>query len=157
MVVVVILGVLATVAVPALRASTYGAGANGFANQIDALLDEARMRAVSSRRWQRLVVLAREVRLEEAATTGMDVPTTWRDVRSLPTPSSVEIVALDFVSRLDPGPAPTMGDNLGQDLRLSPDGSATSATIYVQRRGGGEPTRLTLVRATSASFIYSGW
>jgi Tfp pilus assembly protein FimT len=157
LVVVSILAILAAIAVPAIRSSSYGGGVPGFAYQVDGLIDEARMRAVATQRWHRLVVEAGQLTLEQASNEGMDAPTEWAEIRPLNPPGSVEVLALGEVTTLDPGPAPTPGNKLGQAVLFSPDGSASAATIYMQRPGGQDPMRVTVVRATSASYVYSGW
>jgi Tfp pilus assembly protein FimT len=157
MVVVVILGILAAVAIPSLRASSYGGGVLGYAHQIDGLIDEGRARAVATQRWHRLVVQQRTVVLDQASTEGMVEPEEWQEVRYLQARDNVEAYALGATTTLDPGSAPKQGERLGEEILFSPDGSASAATIFLQRAGGVEPMRVTIVRATAASYVYSGW
>jgi Tfp pilus assembly protein FimT len=157
MVVVTILGVLAAIAVPAMKTSSYGGGVPGYAQRVDAVIDEARMRAVASRRWQRLAIWDNRVVLEQATREGMDTPDDWEEVRLLLAPGSAEIVALGPATTLDPGTSPKQGDGLGKALLFSPDGSASPGTIFLQRPNGDDAMRITVVRATSVSYVLNGW
>jgi len=160
MVVLVIVAVIAVVAMPGLRSSTYGGGVPGFANTLDAVIGEARTRAAASRRWQRLVISADDVTYDEATTVGMAAPVAWQEIRVIRPAGSVIIAAGGTTTTLDPGADPALGAGLPLTITFSPDGSATAGTIYLQRTTSSlqaERMRVTVVRATAASYVYNDW
>jgi prepilin-type N-terminal cleavage/methylation domain-containing protein len=157
MVVVVIIGVLAAVAVPALRKSTFGGGAVGYAKSLNALVSDVRLQAVASRRWQNITVSAGGVEHFEGDTTGMAMPANWLSVRVLHVPRDVEVFGVAATTNLVPGDGiPAAGALLGMEILFSPDGSAMPASVYIQGTEGRDPMRVVMYR-TGTSYALDGW
>jgi hypothetical protein len=155
MVVVVILGVLLSLAVVALRTDRSGGGALGYARKVVSAVEDMRLRTISARRWQRLrVVSAGALVHEEATTTGMAVPVDWREVRDMTAPKGVSICGFEAELRLTPNGCPD--GSLTGELRIAPDGMASSpATFYVEdNRRGDDQYRVTVYRATGMPSLY---
>jgi prepilin-type N-terminal cleavage/methylation domain-containing protein len=163
MVVVAIIGALTIVAVVSISSSGYAGTVRGFGDSIAAETEHARMRAVATRKWQRLQVFDGAINRWEARVPGMALPVEpedWVLVRQLHAPPEVQVVALDAATIVQPGATPTAGDGigaLGGVIDFSPDGSAQSATLYLGNAQGSHRARVAIYRATGTAYVYDGW
>jgi prepilin-type N-terminal cleavage/methylation domain-containing protein len=157
MVAMVIIGILAGLAVAKLRKRSYNAGAYAFSQKLYGELEDMRMRAVSTRRHQRLTVSADSVLHEEGVQQGMTTPTTWQTVRIVDAPSGVQIAAMDTTAHVTEGSSvPSVGTGLGGTFTFKPDGSASTGTIFVWETSGQAKARV-LTYITGATYVYTDW
>src|SRR6185503_5955782 len=113
MVVVAITGILASVAVVRVSKASYNAGARGYAQVVLSGIEEMRLRAIASRRWQRMRFYSDSIVHEEASTDGMAEPTAWVRIRTLGAPKGTKIVSTSPRTHiLDGDGAPGEGANL---------------------------------------------
>jgi prepilin-type N-terminal cleavage/methylation domain-containing protein len=156
MVVVAIVGVLVTAAVVSLSPTRYASTARGYADQLAAELD-MRLRAGASRRYQALELDATGARHREASTTGLAAnPAALRylNVAQLPLPAGIELVAMTNQTQIAPlGTTPTGA--LGT-IYFAPDGGGQAATVFVRDEHDNR-YRLTVFRATGATYVFKGW
>jgi prepilin-type N-terminal cleavage/methylation domain-containing protein len=153
MVVVAIVGILAAVATVHVAKASYNAGARGYSQVVLGSLEEMRLRASATRRWQRMRVLPQAIVQEEASTDGMGEPTAWVKLRTLPAPRGVDIVATDARTHVVDGSGPAPGVGLPGEVRFSPDGSGQAFTVFISDRI--DRRRVTVFRATGAAYLYS--
>lgn len=161
MVVVAIVGVLMVVAVLSIKGTTYAGTPLGFAEKIVSEIEQTRLRAISSRRWQRLHVNAYQVNHWEAQTEGMAKPTdpdAWDLVRSTNIAGDIEVAMVDDSTHLyENTNLPAIGDGLGSVIDFAPDGAGSAATIFVRDRSDKQRFRVAIYRATGTAYVYGGW
>jgi prepilin-type N-terminal cleavage/methylation domain-containing protein len=163
-----LLVVVAMIAILASVALTYAGerrpNLRAFAEQIVGEADSARLRAISSRRWQRMGFdgEARRVVVEQALWTGMERPDDdddWVVVTRLEIPQSVVVAAIATSVNLVEGEAiPGEGDGLDEHLYFTPDGSGEPRTVYlrgIHARDGAH--RVVVYRATGTAFAKERW
>jgi prepilin-type N-terminal cleavage/methylation domain-containing protein len=163
MVVVAVIIALSAVAMMTLRSSSQGgAGPIGLTRQIVSELEDMRMRGISNRRWQRLVIEADHVVHEESESVGMAVPTTWNTVRTLTANQVTRICGVEAAARVQPAGA--CGGEVPAIVIIAPDGSIRSdtgqygepATIYVESLEGESQYRVVVYRATGLAVMFEG-
>jgi prepilin-type N-terminal cleavage/methylation domain-containing protein len=171
MVVVAIIAILSVVFI-GLRASTVGgATPESVSNQIVSSMGLSRMRAVSSRAWQRVVVTPSQLTLQEAWTVagggsggtmqlGLATPcaTCWKDYQYFVMPDKVVTVwnaqtAVDITG----GATPTQNLGLSFNVDFKPDGSSTGGTLFVSDNAKFKQYRVLIYKATGASYARTGW
>jgi Tfp pilus assembly protein FimT len=161
MVVVAIIGILMTVAVLSIRSTTYAGTPQGFAEKIVSEIEHTRLRAISSRRWQRLHVNADQINHWEASVEGMVKPTdpdAWDLVRSVSAPGDTEVALVDDSTHLyENTGVPAVGSGLGSVIDFAPDGAGSAATIFVRDRNDRQRFRVAIYRATGTAYVYEGW
>ena len=171
MVVVAIIAVLAGLMI-SVSGTTYGANARSTADQINANVTFARMRAVSSRRWHRIQVTTTQVIVWEWSRVGMQAPLLvpvcpadcWNVVQQITMPSGVTLFDLDPVVQVGTGIAVTQDTVMAsQYIDFRPDGSTSVAggvfaggTIYLTDNSGAQ-FRVLVYRATGSSYAREGW
>lgn len=158
MVVIAIVGILAAVAAVTIRKSGTGAGAFGFSNRLGSEMEEMRLRAVASRRWQRMIVDTNVILREEATTEGLATPTAWTEVRTVGTPRDVEIAATSPRTHIMPNDAvPAPGANIPASITFSPDGTGQAVTLFVRETNGYSSARIAVYGTTGATYVYRYW
>jgi len=163
MVVVAIAAVLVSAAVVMVRPERYARSSWGVGEQIVAELENMRLRAVATRKWQRLSISSNQVVHQEAATEGMVKPVDpddWNDLKTLSLPSGIFIHSVDDETHLEAGgELPAAGTGLGDALPIdfAPDGAGMAATLFVGDDAGDRRTRVTTFQATGAAYLYAGW
>jgi prepilin-type N-terminal cleavage/methylation domain-containing protein len=155
-VVVAIIGVLATLAVsvdPEDQATS-----DGFADQLVADLDQVRLRAMATRRWQRLTFEERRVLLDESTTLGMVAPTAYETIGQITLPRRLLVDSLLDGTQVDPtGDSPGTGNGYELEVLFAPDGSGTGRTIYISDVRGKSRARVAIFAATGLARAYTGW
>jgi prepilin-type N-terminal cleavage/methylation domain-containing protein len=156
-VVVAIIGILATLAVSADPEDE--AASEGFADQLVADLDQVRLRAMATRKWQRLTFEEKLVHLDEATVAGMPAPKEYVTVSVINAPNRILIDSLDDTTHVDPIGKSPVGTGVGYDLEIlfAPDGSGTAATIYISDVSGRSQSRVAIFGATGMARAYTGW
>ena len=155
-VVVAIIGIMATLAVSA--DSEDEAASESFADQLVSELDQVRLRAMATRRWQRLTFGEKIVHLDEATTTGMIAPTDYETVAVINAPHRILIDAVDDTTHVDPaGASPGTGAGYDLEVLFAPDGSGTAATIFIHDVSGRSQSRVAVFGATGLARAYRGW
>ncbi len=159
MVVVIIIGILAGIAVVSVRSQSYAATVEGFGKEIVSEVDAARMRAVATGRRQQLEINQTYVTHWESSSTGMGPAASWEIVRRIYAPKFVYIVAKDFMTHITDGvQVPPEGDGLpNATVEFLPDGSAESATIFLRDTAGKDPRRVAIFRATGTAYVFKNW
>jgi Tfp pilus assembly protein FimT len=157
MVAMIIIGILAGLAVAKLRKRGYNAGAYAYCQKVMGEIEDMRMRAVSTRRYQRLTVNADSMLHEESTKQGMMPPPGWQTVRIVDAPSGVQAAAMDNTAHVTEGVSvPSVGTGLGGTLTFNPDGSATTSTIFIYETSGQANARI-VTYVTGASYVYREW
>jgi prepilin-type N-terminal cleavage/methylation domain-containing protein len=156
MVVVVIVTVLVATATLALRPERYARNAKGYTEQVASTLENMRLRATASRRWQRLEVNGDSIVHMEADAPGMGVPAGYNVITTVEVPSGVRIAALDDSTHDVPDVAVADGTGLGDFIDFAPDGAGQAATIFIEDETKRQ-YRVAVFRATAAAQVYEGW
>lgn len=158
MVVIAIVGLLAASATVFVRPRSFAASARGYAQEVAALCDSVRQRAVASRTYQKLEVKAGEVLHWQGTTTGMTAPDDWALVGTLPVPSEVVIAATASRTHVEPDDSPpSPGAGLPAEIDFAPDGTATAATVFVTDSADENKARVAIYRATGSAYAYYEW
>ena len=152
MTVVAILGVLVSLAMVALRPSQRG-GAVATTRLLTVTIEKMRLRALSSRRWQRLRIESPDTVIhEEAVTPGMPGMTdAFTPLHELPASGSSTFCGAELENRIAAtGSTECPGSPANVAWLVAPDGVPTSAlTVYVQDDGEHqEKYRVAVYRAT---------
>ena len=153
-------GVLAVVAVVFIKPRSFSATARGFADEIAALCDATRQRAVASRTQQRLILDGDQVVHDQANAPGLQPidADEWLAIGSLRAPSEVVIASVDDVPHIDSDTAvPSIGTGLGTELVFMPDGSTQPATIFVEDARSENRARVVIYPATGSAYVYRDW
>jgi prepilin-type N-terminal cleavage/methylation domain-containing protein len=160
-VVIIMIGVLSAVAVVFIKPRSFAATARGYADEIAALCDATRQRAVATRTQQRLVLDGDQVVHSQAIEPGMQLITDeddWAPVGTLPVPSEVAIAAIDNRPHIDSADlVPSPGTGLGTELVFMPDGSTQPATIFVEDSRSEIRARVVIYPATGSAYVYRDW
>ena len=155
---VAIVGVLVTVAVLQLRPSEYSGSVIGLADQIASLGDQARMRAMSSQRIQRLQFDADQIVHLQATETGLKNPDEWEEIGRIVIPSNIEIVATSDRVHLDANDeVPAEGEGIGEAVDFSPDGSAKAITVFIGDTARRKLGRVAFYGATGSARVFEAW
>jgi prepilin-type N-terminal cleavage/methylation domain-containing protein len=158
MVVIAIVGVLMTVAVLSVQGSSYAKTVQGFANEIAAEVDAARMRAVATGRRQQLEVNQGLVTHWEADAVGMGTPSGYEVVRHLMPPKNVLVGAMLNATYIADGSGATEGTyGPPNTIEFYPDGSAESATIFLRSFADDDRRRVAIFRATGTAYVFKDW
>lgn len=158
MVVIAIIGLLAVSAVMFVKPRSYAASAQGYAQEIAALCDSVRQRAVASRTYQKLEVKSDQVLHWQGTTVGMTPPDDWTLVGTTPVPREVVIASTsDRTHAAADDSVPAAGVGLPAEIDFAPDGTATAATIFVTDTGEEVKGRVAIYRATGSAYAYYGW
>jgi prepilin-type N-terminal cleavage/methylation domain-containing protein len=162
-VVITMVGVLAAVALVFVKPGSAAATSRGYADEVAALCDAARQRAVASRTVQRIVIEADRVVHSQATTTGLaplpgEDDFEFADIHTLNVPADVLIRALsDRTHVVTNDSVPAAGTGVPGEIRFSPDGRATAGTIFVEDSRTLDRARVAIYRATGSVYAYSEW
>ncbi len=161
-VVITMVGVLAAVALVFVKPGSAAATSRGYADEVAALCDAARQRAVASRRFQRIEVEAGRVVHLQATTTGLAPPDEdgfdFEVVGRIDVPADVVVSALSDRTHVATNDAvPAAGTGLPGAVVFSPDGRATAGTIFVEDSRSRDRARVAVYRATGSVYAYSEW
>ena len=161
-----LLVVLAMIAILAGLAFSYAgeskAGLTGFAEQLVGECDAARLRAISTRRWQRMHFDDddRKIVVEQATVTGMDQPDDdqWAMIAKLSVPVQVHFASIATAANVTAGEGvPDEGAGLDEYLYFEPDGAATPRTVYLETLDGRKQVRVVIYRATGTAYAKELW
>lgn len=158
MVVIAIIGLLAASAAVFVKPRAYAASSRGYAQEIAALCDSVRQRAVASRTYQKLEVKAGEIIHWQGTTTGLTIPDDWSFIGTTPVPSEVAIAATSDRTHIEPDDSvPTSGTGIPAEIDFAPDGTASAATIFVTDSADEIRARVVIYRATGSAYAYDEW
>jgi prepilin-type N-terminal cleavage/methylation domain-containing protein len=157
MTVVAIVGILTTIAVFTIRSTDYG-GTHGYAEGIAAECETARLRALSTRRWQRLEITNTSIELWQSDTEGLAAPTGYELVRTLSAPRDVEVMAMASRTHVvKDDSVPAVGSGMDGSINFAPDGVAEAATVFVGHVHDDTRARVAVYRATGSVYVFEGW
>lgn len=152
MVVVAIIAVIVSVAVLAIRPGELSKSGRAYTERVTAKLEELRLRATTTRKWQRLEVGSTSVTHYQSTTEGMAVPVDWVELGVLTAPGGVSIYAFEDRTHQAPAdPVPNRGDGIPGVIDFAPDGAGTAATIFITGADDDYEGRVTVFRATGAA------
>lgn len=159
MVVVAMIAIITTAAVVLVNPRSYAATARGYTQDLTALADSMRQRAVASRTYQKLEVRSDRVLHWQADTTGMSAPEDWTLVATVYVPAEVVISSTSPRTHIKADDdVPDEGANLPFEIDFAPDGTvAAGATIFVQDNEGENRARVAIYRATGSAYTYYEW
>lgn len=157
--------VLAMIAILSALAVAYTgerrANLRGFATAIVGEADAARMRAMSTRRWQRISFDLDPDRYrmvtEQATTTGMGEPTDWAEVSRYAIPQRFTVASIHTTADAEGGVDVTEGDGLDEYLLFAPDGSSVPRTVYLSTNNPMTYLRVVVYRATGSAYMKENW
>jgi Tfp pilus assembly protein FimT len=159
MITLAIIGVLVGMAVA--YSGEAHANVKSFAADLVGQADAARLRAVSTRRWNRIWFDydAQRVVVEQSTTTGMAVPDDdeWEPVERTELPRVVHVASITQTSDVSTGNAVSDGDGIDDYLLFAPDGSSAARTVYLSEANGGAATRVVFYSATGTGYAKDGW
>lgn len=155
MIALAILGILISLAV--VTSAQRRPGARAFADRLSSECETARLRAMSTRRWHRVLVSDRGAYVDQATTTGMVAPTDFEQIAAIGAPSQVEIVAVATTTAINPGAVRAVGDGFEQEIRFAPDGSSIGRTVWVSDRRRSAVYRVAIYGATGQARVFEGW
>lgn len=160
LVVVAIIAILAGLALA--YAGETRANTRGFAEQLVSALDNARMRAISSRKWQRVNFDFEEHRVEswQALEAGMAEPedeTDYGIVGKFELPRYVTVDAITETADVEPDLHPGTGQGVDLSFEFLPDGSARARTAYLIGSDNRTTYRVLVYRATGTAYVKEGW
>jgi len=175
MVVIVIIGVLAAMALIYVDPEDKARTARGHAELVSARFDVARQRAIATQTVQRIVVTADEVFHGQAPEKGMladfeiaaiDSANTWESVHYLHNRPGVSNVSFDGKAHLTAGvDVPDEGDGMSDAvLYFRPDGSVdcpaanfSSGTLFIANESRERKYRVVVFRVTGTSTVFNEW
>jgi len=159
MVVVAIVAILVVVAVLSMSPAKHARSTVGFTEELASTLEGMRVRAVATRKWQRLEVNAGSATHYEATVEGMATPTDWYSVQAVQAPDGVFVYAVDDEPHVAVDTdVPDEGTGLGVTMiDFAPDGAGTAATIFVGDQAGERRLRIVIFPATGAAYVFEEW
>ncbi len=174
MVVIVIIGVLAAMALIYVNPEDKARTARGHAELVSARFEVARQRAIATQTVQRILITEDEVFHDQAPEKGMladfeitaiDSANTWESVHYLHNRPGVSNVSFDAKAHLTAGVSvPSEGDGLDATLYFRPDGSVdspasgfTSATVFIANENRERKYRVVVFRVTGTSTVFNEW
>lgn len=156
MVTIAIVAVLSAVAVSA--PDEMEANVDGTAGELSGEFDAARLRAMSSHRWQRVVFAGQVASIQQGDSLGMVLPTAWTQLATITIDSDVRLTAIAAASAVEAGgTVPAAGTGLATGVVFAPDGSSVARTLYLQTRNARQPTRVIVFEATGSVLVRGGW
>ncbi len=159
MVVVAMIGILSYMAVAYTGESR--ANLKSFGGSVLAEADQAKMRALASRRWHRVRfdLDAYLVITDQATFTGMSEPADdeWTMVSQVPIPKKFHVQAITTTADVDVGNDPGDGDGIDEALLFAPDGSSAARTVYLSTVSPYTYVRVVVYRATGTAYLKEGW
>jgi prepilin-type N-terminal cleavage/methylation domain-containing protein len=157
MVVVAIIAILSGLVI-SVNKRTYGASAAAVADQLVTNASSAKMRAVSTRRWHRMIIRNSNVQLWQATTTGLATPSAWALVRSTNFSGNTTVWTCSTTVYATAGSATvTQNTSLQFNLDFSPDGSTTGATCFVTDDQAKKKWRVIVYKATGGAYDRELW
>jgi len=175
MVVVAILGIVAAL-ISGVGSTPYTANPRSVADQINATLNLAKMRSVSTRRWHRVEVtgpaapLPNTVTLWQFSEAGMRTPddsgcnpgppasNCWQVVEQTTLPRTIVIRGASATPFAAAGAA-TVIENAALDFPIDfrPDGSSSGGTLFLDSMSRTQPYRLVVYSATGSAYARARW
>ncbi len=157
MVVVAIIAILSGLMI-SINKRTYGASASEVADQVVSDVTTAKMRAVSTRRWHRLIIRNSNAQLWQATTTGLATPSAWGLVRTTNFSGGTTVWSCSSTVYATSGTASvTQNTSLQFNLDFSPDGSSTGATCFVTDDQNKQKWRVIVYKATGGAYDRELW
>jgi len=158
MIVVALIGILMAVAVIGISSTKYAGTVRGYTDEIAGEFETAQMRAEATRKWQRIDVTANRIEHWESRTTGMATPTQWDHVRTIIAPRDVFVNAMSNKTHVAADDSvPSSGTGLPGTVDFAPDGSAEAKTLFVGETKGKYMSRVTVYRASGATYVFKDW
>jgi prepilin-type N-terminal cleavage/methylation domain-containing protein len=156
MVVIAIVGILVTLA--AQTPDEDDATVAGTAGELSSELDNARLRAMASHRWQRMTVSGATISYQQGNSIGMVAPTAWTTVQTTTLSNRVKLISIGSTSAINAtGSAPSAGTGLTTGVAFAPDGSSVARTIYLNDSRNRTPMRMVVFATTGSVLTRDGW
>jgi prepilin-type N-terminal cleavage/methylation domain-containing protein len=166
MVVLTIIAILSALVI-SVQPRTYGASAESVANQIVSFANIGKMRAVSTRHYQRLEITPTSATLWQWSELGMTVPagscTTspvshcWQLVQTMSFGSKSTVWDTSTTVYATAGASVSQNGTLDSYFDFKPDGSSTGGTIFVTDMNGAKRWRVLIYRVTGSSYTRETW
>jgi prepilin-type N-terminal cleavage/methylation domain-containing protein len=159
MVVVAILAILAGL-LAGVSNRTYGASSNVVADQIASTMGWVKMRAVSTRRIQKVYIRPNEILIWQSDVTGFAASPNnpgVEFVQRVSLPRNVAIWNAEATIYTAAGTTVTENTTLDYELQFKPDGSSTGGTIFLTDKSGPRRYRILVYRATGGSYARETW
>ncbi|MDB4959001.1 MAG: hypothetical protein JWO36_6570 [Myxococcales bacterium] len=162
MVVVAIIAILCGLAI-GINGRTYGANAESVSDQLVSVMNLAKMRAVSSRRWQRVEVQPTRATLWQWGQAGMTVPAgstcpaCWELVQISQFPNGAKVWDVSSTVYVASGASVTQNSSLDFAIDFRPDGSSTGGTVFVTDLQHAHTSRVVVYHATGSSYARTSW
>lgn len=156
MVVVAIIGVLATISVLTLGAGEASSSVKGYSQELAGRLELAHQRSVATGRIHRVEVHGDRVNLWQATAEGMVPTTNWDFVSQVAAPRDVRVKATSDRAHLNANVG-AVASVLPKFVDFMPDGSAEAATFFVGSDDRQGRARVLLYGTTGSVHVWDGW
>jgi prepilin-type N-terminal cleavage/methylation domain-containing protein len=156
LVVVALIGIVTALAFASMSTSSYAGTVQGYGDQVVNTMETARLRAISSRRWQRVEFSGDYATVWQSTTTGMAPATAWEQIEVLSTPQHVTIASTAANTHVAVGSPPAEGAGLPGAIDFAPDGTAQSFTVFLKDNDDVHH-RVIVYRATGTAVLLTGW
>lgn len=160
-------GIMAAVAILFIKPRSLAASARGYTDEVAALCDAVRQRAVASHMYQRVEVAEDGVvhwqwQPPDAGLLEPSIPIVvgeWKRVGALSVPPEVLINAVSIQTHVDPDTdLPDPGENLPADIIFTPEGTTLQpATIFIEDSHSENRARVAIYPATGSVYAYQEW
>jgi hypothetical protein len=160
-------GIMAAVALLFIKPRSLSASSRGYADEVAALCDAVRQRAVASHIYQRVEVATDGVvqwqwQPPDAGLLEPTIPIEpdeWKRVGSAPVPAEVLISAVSIKTHVDRDTdVPDPGENLPADIIFTPEGTTLQpATIFIEDSHSENRARVAIYPATGSVYAYQEW
>jgi type II secretion system protein H len=161
MVVVAIIAIVSTLLI-SVSSRTYGANSRTIADQVAATLNNARIRAVATRRIHRVMISPQELQVWMSETTGLVDDGDVSDgndlfVERIVIPHGVSIWDVQAQSQSLPNVASvTENPSLYYEIKFKPDGTSSGGTAFVHDTNNSE-YRVLVYRVTGSVYARQTW
>lgn len=171
MVVVAIVAILAGLLI-SVSSNTYGANPRNFSDSVVQMMNLAKLRAVSTRKWHRVEVtgpsasapaVADTITLWQWSNTGMAVPSgscstspsvvnCWQAVQVISVPRHLTVWNAQTGVDINGTSAPSQDTAVDFNFDFKPDGSSTGGTVFITDTGNTKPWRVLVYRVTGSAY-----
>ncbi len=171
MVVVAIVAILAGLLI-SVSSKTYGANPRNFSDSVVQMMNLAKLRAVSTRKWHRVEVTGPSPAAPSAGDTitlwqwsnvGMAVPSgacstspsvvnCWQAVQVISVPRGVTLWNAQTGVDVNGTATPAQDTALDFNFDFRPDGSSTGGTVFITDTGNTRPWRVLVYRVTGSAY-----
>jgi prepilin-type N-terminal cleavage/methylation domain-containing protein len=171
MVVMAIIAILAGLLI-SVSSNTYGANPRNFSDSVVQMMNLAKLRAVSTRKWHRVEVtgpspsapaVANTITLWQWSNVGMGIPSgsctttptvsnCWQALQVISVPRNVTVWNAQAGVDIAGTATPAQDTALDFNFDFRPDGSSTGGTVFITDTANTKPWRVLVYRVTGSAY-----